>query len=344
MSKKVAVALSGGVDSAVVAKLLLDQGYDVVGITAKMACDENFDLVVNNASNVAQNLGISHYVLDLSNEFKKCVIDYFVDAYKEGQTPNPCIVCNRDIKWGSLFDYAINVLKCDYVATGHYANIIFDKVYKLYPASDEHKDQLYFLFLLTQDRLSKTLFPLSCYKKEDVRKIAINADLPPKSSKESQDICFIKPPMTTKKFLNANLPQEEGFFVEKSTGKVLGKHNGYWQYTIGQRKGIGIAAPQPLYVVDIDSKTNTVFVGLNEDLFSKELILENVVWSYDIPDGEFEVMVKIRYNMKAVSAKVKKEGRKAFVNFMNPVSAITNGQACVLYDIQDGHLLGGAFI
>lgn len=332
MSKKVAVALSGGVDSAVTAKLLLEEGYEVVGLTGKMTCSEDFETVIKNAKRVADKLGIEHYVYDASEEFGEKIIKYFKESYAKAQTPNPCIMCNKYIKWGCLFNYALSTLGADYIATGHYANIR-DGV--LYPASDEHKDQLYFLFMLDKDKLAKTLFPLSKYRKAEVRALAEKYDLPPKSSKESQDICFIKAPMTTKKYLNNTFGSKEGKFVEKSTGKVLGSHDGFWQYTIGQRKGIGIAAPYPLYVIEIEPQTNTVYVGNKEELFTKELLLDNVNWS-----GEFDALVKIRYNMKAVRAKVLDNK----IIFDEPVSAITKGQACVLYDINDGHLLGGAII
>ena len=262
MTKRVAVALSGGVDSAVTALLLKQQGYDVVGLTAKMTCDDNAQNVVENAKKVADCLGIQHFALDVSKEFEKEIIEYFKNSYENGETPNPCMMCNKLIKWGILFDYAINTLGADFVATGHYANIKeVDGYYKLYPASDEHKDQLYFLFLLSQKKLSKTLFPLHSYKKSEVKELAIKYNLPPKSSKESQDICFIKPPMTIKKFLASFLQEKQGNFIEKRTGKILGKHDGFWQYTIGQRKGIGLAAPEALYVVGIEPQSNTVYVG-----------------------------------------------------------------------------------
>ncbi|MBQ4114246.1 tRNA 2-thiouridine(34) synthase MnmA [bacterium] len=345
MTKKVAVALSGGVDSAVAALLLKNSGYEVVGITGKMVCDSNADEVVKNAAEVANKLNIEHFVIDASEEFKKRVIDYFENSYKTGKTPNPCIMCNKFIKWGVLFDYAINVLDCDFVATGHYANIKKnDEYYKLYPASDEHKDQLYFLFTLSQEHLSKTLFPLSKLKKEQVRELAIQNNLPPKSSKESQDICFIKPPNTTKKYLNDIFKSQEGCFVEQTTGKVLGKHSGFWQFTIGQRKGIGIAAPQPLYVVNIDADSNTVFVGNQNELYSSELLLNDFNWAYSMKDSEFDALVKIRYNMPHAKAKINIEKDVVKIMFETPVSGITPGQACVVYDAEDGHLLGGSFI
>ena len=345
MTKKVAVALSGGIDSAVVAALLLDAGYEVIGLTGKMTCSSEFELVAQNARKVADKLGIKHYVVDVSSDFKSNILDYFENSYGNGLTPNPCIMCNKFIKWGSLFDYAIKELNADFIATGHYANIIQDKdVYKLYPASDEHKDQLYFLFLLEQEKLAKTLFPLSGYKKDEVRKIAEKYDLPPKSAKESQDICFIKPPITTKKYLNNIFSPKEGNFVEKSSGKVLGRHDGFWQFTIGQRKGIGIAYSEPLYVVEIDAKSNTVFVGIKDDLLRKNIELSDIFWSYPQTEDEFEALVKVRYNMQAVPAVIKKQELNWLVEFETPVSGITPGQACVFYDKFDGHLLGGSFI
>ena len=341
---KVAVALSGGIDSSVTAALLLENGYEVVGITGKMFSDEHSEEIVKNAKKVADNLGIEHFVLDLSEDFFKYVINYFETSYKEGKTPNPCIMCNKYIKWGTLFDYAIKELNADFIATGHYANIKFeDGFYKLYPAIDEKKDQLYFLFQLSQEQLSKTLFPLSEYKKAEVKSLAEKYNLPTKSSKESQDICFIKHPMTTKKYLNNILENKKGDFIEKSSGKILGHHDGYWQYTIGQRKGIGIAAPEPLYVIEIDPQTNTVFVGYKENLYKNKLILSNIQWSYPIDKKEFEALVKIRYNMNPIKAFIKID-KEIEIIFNDKISAIAPGQACVVYDIENGSLLGGSFI
>lgn len=345
MTKRVAVALSGGVDSAVTALLLKQQGYDVVGLTAKMTCDDNAQNVVENAKKVADCLGIQHFALDVSKEFEKEIIEYFKNSYENGETPNPCMMCNKLIKWGILFDYAINTLGADFVATGHYANIKeMDGYYKLYPASDEHKDQLYFLFLLSQKKLSKTLFPLNSYKKSEVKELAIKYNLPPKSSKESQDICFIKPPMTIKKFLASFLQEKQGNFIEKRTGKILGKHDGFWQYTIGQRKGIGLAAPEALYVVGIEPQSNTVYVGYKNELFIDKLKLNNICWSYPQTKTEFEAFVKIRYNMDFVKSKIVVVDDGVYIYFSEPVSALTKGQACVIYDVKDKHLLGGGII
>ena len=345
MIKRVAVALSGGVDSAVTAAILKNEGYDVVGITGKMTCGVDSETVVFNARNVADKLGIEHYVYDATEEFKKRVIDYFQNSYRSGETPNPCIMCNKFIKWGCLFDYCIEKLGANYIATGHYADIKYlDGYYKLYPAQDENKDQLYFLFLLNQEKLSRTLFPLAKYRKSEVRQLAQKYDLPPKSAKESQDICFIKAPITTKKYLNLVFKPEQGYFVEKSTGKILGKHDGFWQYTIGQRKGIGIAAPEALYVVGINSDANVVYVGYKDELYTDSLSLREICWSYPQNRNLFKALVKIRYNMNAVEALILKENNDWKIKFNEPVSAITAGQACVLYDLIDGHLLGGGFI
>ncbi|MBE7710632.1 MAG: tRNA 2-thiouridine(34) synthase MnmA [Cyanobacteria bacterium SIG31] len=342
---KIAVALSGGVDSAVVAALLLEQGHEVVGITGKMTCTADSEQVVINAKKVANKLNIEHFAVDVTSEFNEKVIKYFEDSYKNGLTPNPCIMCNKYIKWGTLFDFAIKKLNCNYIATGHYAKIKeIEGFYKLYPASDEHKDQLYFLFSLNQEQLSKTLFPLSEYKKSEVKILAEKYDLPPKSAKESQDICFIKAPLTTKKYLNNILPAEKGNFVEKVTNKVLGTHNGFWQYTIGQRKGIGLAAPEALYVLGTSPESNTVYVGYKEQLDIKEFDINKIQWCYPNKNIDFEALVKIRYNMPAVKAKITKCENSWNIRFSEPVSGLTPGQACVIYDITDGHLLGGDFI
>ena len=341
---KVAVALSGGIDSAVVAALLLEQGYEVLGITGKMTCSEDFETVIFNAKKVADKLGVKHYVCDVSKKFHDKVIKYFENSYQKGETPNPCVMCNKYIKWGDLFDFAINELGVDYIATGHYAKIKRDgDIFKLYPACDELKDQLYFLCTLSQEHLSKTLFPLSDYKKSEVKMFAEKYDLPPKSAKESQDICFIKPPLTTKKYLNNVFSMQKGSFVEKATGKVLGSHDGYWQYTVGQRKGIGIAAPYPLYVLEICADTNTVYVGSKDELAIKSLNLGNVAWAYYLEAITFEALVKIRYNMKPVRANIT-VSENVKNEFLESVSALAPGQACVIYDKNDGHLLGAGFI
>lgn len=343
--KRVAVALSGGLDSSVTAFLLKNAGYEVVGLTGKMINSESAETIITNAKQVADFLGIKHYVLDTTKDFQTNVITYFNDSYKNGKTPNPCIMCNKFIKWGTLFDYAINELNVDFIATGHYANIRKEQeYYKLFPAKDTKKDQLYFLFLLNQKQLAKTLFPLFNYEKSEIRQIALDNNLPTKSSKESQDICFIQKPNTTKKYLLEHIQANQGNFIDISTGKIVGIHNGYFQYTIGQRKGIGIAAPEPLYVVDINAKENIVYVGNKQQLEKTELTLDNFNCSYPITKKEFTALCKIRYNMQATEVVVKLDESKTTIKFLSPVYGIAKGQACVLYDINDGHLIGGGFI
>ncbi len=344
-NKTVVVAMSGGVDSSVTALLLQQQGYEVVGLTGKMVNTDAADLVVENAKKVCEKLGIKHFICDVTEKFSKEVIEYFENEYASGRTPNPCIACNKFIKWGDLFDYAINDLNADYFATGHYADIRCENgVYKLYPAKDEHKDQLYFLYRLGQRQLSKTLFPLYHYKKEEVRQLAYDYDLPPKSSKESQDICFIQKPMTTKKYLIDKFGVKKGDFIDILTGKKWGEHQGFYQYTIGQRKGIGIAAPYPLYVIDIDAKNNIVYVGREEDNYKTNLIIKDLNLTYVPETTEFDAWVKIRYNMDYKKAHVRIFENFANIDFVEPVNSITAGQAGVVYDIDDRHLIGGGFV
>ncbi|MDD3238035.1 MAG: tRNA 2-thiouridine(34) synthase MnmA [Candidatus Gastranaerophilales bacterium] len=342
---KVAVALSGGLDSSVTALLLQKDGYEVVGITAKMVCDENFDEVVKNAKNVADTLGIEHFVLDLSKEFKENVIDYFENSYKNAETPNPCIVCNKAIKWGALLDYSINELHVDFMATGHYAKLKNeDGKYLLYPAQDIKKDQLYYLFDLSQEQLSRTMFPLSAFLKNQVRVLAFENGLPTASAKESQDICFIKKPMSVKKYiLNITEPLKGDFVLEK-TGEKIGEHEGFYQYTVGQRKGIGIAYSEPLYVTNLDAEKNIVYLGTNNDLCCHKVLLERFNWHDDSHCVPFEAMVKIRYNMDAQKALVTRKNECVEITFFEGLSASAKGQAGVVYDMKDGHLIGGGWI
>ena len=343
--KKAVVALSGGVDSSVAALLLKKQGYEVIGLTGKMTDSESSDSVIKNARNVAEALGVEHYVYDSSKLFREKVIDYFEASYRDGKTPNPCIMCNKFIKWGELFNVAVNSLGADVYATGHYAKIVsVNGKFLLYPASDEHKDQLYFLYKLRQEQLAKTVFPLSNHTKLEVREIASDYDLPTKSSKESQDICFIQKPMTSKKYLTEKFGTKRGDFVDILTGKKWGEHNGCYQYTIGQRKGIGIAAPYPLYVIKIDASKNIVYLGREEDNYREKLEINDLnLFEYSTGD-EFDANVKIRYNMSARKAHVKVYDNFAEIKFYEPVNSITSGQAGVIYNIEDGHLIGGGVV
>lgn len=342
---KAAVAMSGGVDSSVTAKLLLEKGYEVIGVTGKMVNTASAELVCKNAKEVADKLGIEHFVLDVTEKFNKNVIEYFEKSYSKGETPNPCIMCNKHIKWGDIFNYAANILGADLFATGHYADIRYDNgIYKLFPAKDEHKDQLYFLYRIGQKELSKTIFPLSEFEKSRVREMAFEFDLPSKSSKESQDICFIQKPNTAKKYLIDKFGEQKGDFIEINTGKKLGEHNGSYQYTIGQRKGIGIAAAHPLYVIDINAEKNIVYLGKDEDNYKTDLTVEDLNFSYPLEEKEFDALVKIRYNMDAKKARININKNSAHIKFYEPVNSITKGQAGVFYDINDGHLIGGGIV
>ena len=343
--KTVVVAMSGGVDSSVTALLLQQQGYKVIGLTGKMTDTTSANTVVQNAKRVADMLGIEIIVFNTIDRFQEKVIDYFVNSYKLGKTPNPCIMCNQYVKWGILFDYATEILDADYFATGHYADIRnIDGFYKLYPAKDEHKDQLYFLYRLNQKHLSKTLFPLYHYEKAQVKQIAKDFNLPPKDSKESQDICFIQKPVTTKSFLIDKFGVKKGDFIDILTGKKWGEHEGAYRYTIGQRKGIGIAAPYPLYVIDIDAQKNIVYLGREDDNYRKTLKVVDLNWSYPIQKREFDAWVKIRYNMPHQKAHVSVFDDFVDIEFFEPVNSVTNGQSCVIYDLNDKHLIGGGFI
>ena len=345
LKKKAVVALSGGVDSSVTALLLKQQGYEVEGITGRMTDTASSDVVCHNAANVAAKLGIKHHILDISRNFKNKVIDYFENSYAAGETPNPCIVCNEFFKWGEIFDYAINTLGANVYATGHYAEIRnVGGVYKLYPAKDEHKDQLYFLYRLGQKQLSKTVFPLHKYSKDEVRQMAVDFNLPPKDSKDSQDICFIQKPVTAKKYLIDKFGYKKGDFIDILTGKKWGEHQGCYQYTIGQRKGIGIAAPYPLYVIDIDAEKNIVYVGREEDNYKQSLRAYDLNFSYPLKEDEFDAMVKIRYNMHHKKAHIRIINECADISFYEPVNSVTSGQSCVFYDLNDMHLIGGGIV
>lgn len=352
-NNKIAVAMSGGVDSSVSALLLKQKGYEVIGFTGLMQNNEAFNAVVKNAKEVCDYIGIKHVTVDLTQEFKAQVIDYFVNSYKLGLTPNPCVICNKKIKWGTLLDKAkreiLTDIHFDLYATGHYAVIKKeDSNYKLYRSKDDKKDQIYMLFELTQKQLSQTIFPLSELKKEQVRQIASKYNLPCKASKDSQDICFIKPPDSTKKYLLRTFGTQPGKIIDINTGKVLGLHNGFYQYTIGQRKGIGIAAPAPLYVVSIDAQNNIVYVGYKDNLLKTELKIAEVNWQqclYSNLNTEFKAMVKIRYNSTAKKATViPDQNNTAGIIFDEAQSGITPGQAAVIYDINNEYLIGGGWI
>lgn len=341
--KKVMIGMSGGVDSAVSAYLLKQSGYDVTGVTLRL-CGEN-ESDAADAKAVAERLGIEHIVGDMSEEFRNKVIDDFVNSYKQGATPNPCIVCNKFIKFGAMLDYAVDC-GADLIATGHYARIKrgADGRYLLKKALDESKDQSYVLYSLTQERLSRVLFPLGEMTKSEVRELAESQGLINARKRDSQDICFV-PDGDYAAFIGRYTGESfpKGSFVDKE-GNVLGEHNGIIKYTIGQRKGLGISLGKPAFVCGKDIQSNTVTLGENSDLFSKILTAHDVnLISADSIDRPMRVCAKVRYNQKEQPATVETIGENRIrVEFDEPQRAISKGQSVVLYD--GDTVVGGGII
>lgn len=328
--KKVLVAMSGGVDSSVSAYLLRKQGYEVVGATMLM-WDGQSDKVVEDAKEVCNILGLTHVVIDFRKQFRQEVISYYTSEYKAGRTPNPCVRCNKQIKFGLFLEKAMT-MGFDYIATGHYAQIAQQNGnFLLMRGKDLKKDQSYFLYNLNQDILSKVIFPIGGLLKDDVRKIACDAKLLVADKKESQDVCF-------QYKMNADF----GDIVDK-TRNVLGQHNGLCNYTIGQREGIRISAKKPLYVVGIDTDNNRLIVGDKEELMNKEMYANSVNFINDVVGNNIRVDAKIRYGATATLANVSTlEGNRAKVVFDIPVMAVTKGQSVVFY--QDDNVIGGGII
>ncbi len=344
--KKVVVAMSGGVDSNVTSHLLIKQGYEVIGLTAIMF--DAGERIAQNAARTCQTVGIKHEVLDLREDFKNTVINYFEESYKLGLTPNPCVFCNRKIKWGKMKEFVFNRLGADFYATGHYARIAeYEGTYRLYRASDPAKDQSYMLYALTQEDLAGTLFPLGGQPKSTTREIAGENDITPVDNRESQDVCFIHPPETTSSYLTKRFKEQQGDIVEFKTGKILGTHTGVYNYTIGQRKGIRVSASGPLYVISLDPAQNRIYVGSKEHLSSSCFEVSGVNWQQPEFAGKesFPAMVKIRYNSPARRASIiNLDNNKVRVEFEQPKSAITPGQAAVFYDENNEYLLAGGTI
>ena len=336
---KIVVAMSGGVDSSVAAALLKKQDFDVVGIFMKFWKDgqssENRCCSVESeklARLVAKKIGIPFYVLNVEKEFKKKIVDYFLKEYKNGNTPNPCVLCNKEIKFGFLIEKALS-LGADCVATGHY---VINKKGRLFESKDKEKDQTYFLCQLNQKQIKRIMFPVGNYKKPEVRKLAKKFDLPVAETPESQEVCFI--PNTTDEFLKKYLKTKPGEIIDEK-GSVLGEHEGLWFYTIGQRKGIGLSGG-PFYVIGKDLKKNQLIISNNQkNLLKKELTLKNINWiSGKAQKSALKVKVKIRYRNKPADAIIK--GNK--IIFDKPQRAITPGQSAVFYKGKE--LLGGGVI
>ena len=355
--KKVLVAMSGGVDSGVAVKLLQEKGYYVAGATMKLLSGEDEDRRLEKTERVARQLGIDFYVFPAEDAFKKGVIEYFADEYINGRTPNPCIMCNRLFKFGFFLEKALS-LGFDMIATGHYAKICTadNGEYKLTCSEDAKKDQSYFLYGMTQEILSKVIFPLEGGDKDEVRRIAAEIGLENASQKDSQDICFVKNCLYTDIIDNIcnerGTPRRRGNFIDVD-GKVLAQHNGIERYTIGQRKGVGVSlgAGIPLYVVEKRADTAEVVMGPDDLLFKTELTLDEVSFirpsikeKAEEKDQEpFVLTVKTRFNQKALEAKLYyKENGQATIVFEKPVRAVTPGQFAVFYD--DDEVLGGGKI
>ena len=352
---RVVVGMSGGVDSSATAALLLEQGYDVVGVTLKLwpqDCVSRAEdkccgpQAVTDARAVCHKLGIPYYLIDEAAEFQTRVIQYFADEYKAGRTPNPCVMCNQNLKFGRLLSRA-DQLGAQYIATGHFARV--EKSHDgrrtlLKRGRDERKDQSYFLFSLRQDQLSRAMFPLGEKTKSDTREVARHCHLKTADKEESMEICFV-PDNDYGRFLQqANLAGKHRGEIVDLRGKVLGHHDGIEFYTIGQRKGLGISSPAPLYVVELDAANNRVVVGDDSALDRDEFIADRCNWiPFDTPPATLGASVKIRYSHPGTAATVTPlPGGRARVELHAPQRAITPGQAAVFY--QNDLVLGGGWI
>lgn len=357
MGQKVVVGMSGGVDSSVAAYLLKKQGYDVIGVTMQIWQDEEIAAqeenggccgltAVDDARRVAEKLEIPYYVMNFKKEFKCHVMDYFVEEYLQGHTPNPCIACNRYVKWEALLKRSLDI-GADYIATGHYARV--DKLengrFAIRNSVTAAKDQTYALYNLTQEQLAHTLMPVGAYTKEEIRQLAEEAGLPVANKPDSQEICFV-PDNDYAGFIDREAGERvpgPGNFVTKD-GKILGLHKGITHYTIGQRRGLGLPMGERVFVTEIRPETNEVVIGENEDIFTTEVLCDRVNFMA-IPDltEPMRVLAKIRYNHRGDYCTITKQSDgKVLCTFEKPVRAATPGQAVVFYDGE--YVVGGGTI
>ena len=338
--RKVAVALSGGLDSAVAALLLKEAGYEVIGIHMCLWDSPGFEYQANRAENICRILGIPYHQVDLQKEFESRVVDYFCQEYQQGRTPNPCVACNQHIKFGLLLDKALS-LGADYLATGHYARVEHSRdSYRLLRAADARRDQSYFLYTLTQGKLRHVLFPLGEHSRDETKQMAKRAGLPT-ATRSSQDLCFISE-KNYGAFLSHRFSTMPGDIVD-SQGKKLGQHRGIAFYTIGQRHGLGLSSSQPLYVIRIEPESNRIVLGPVEELYSQRLIADRLNWiSGKPPRDPITVMAKIRYKSKEAQAILFPRNGSVDVHFAQPQKAVTPGQAVVFYNGDE--VLGGGII
>ena len=350
--KKAIVAMSGGVDSSVAALFMKEQGYECIGATMKLYDNEDIGIDrektccslddIEDARAVAYKLGMPYYVFNFKDEFEHKVIDKFISTYEAGGTPNPCIDCNRYLKFEKLMK-RMEELQYDCVVTGHYADIEYvNGRYMLKKGKDLSKDQSYVLYSLTQYQHEHTVFPLGKYSKDEIREVAEKNGFINAKKRDSQDICFV-PDGDYSKFIEQYKGKiyPSGNFVDKQ-GNVLGKHNGLIRYTIGQRKGLNIALGHPVYVISKDIESNTVVLGSNDELNKKSLVARDFNWIAQKPDEKISCCAKTRYNMREVPCVAYCNDDKVIVEFDEPVRAITPGQAVVLYD--GDYVLGGGTI
>ena len=352
--QRILVGMSGGVDSSAAAALLQEQGFDVVGVTLKLWPQDCVNRAedkccgpqaVMDARSVSASLGIPYYLIDESAEFQKRVIGYFAEEYRAGRTPNPCVMCNQHLKFGTLLDRA-RQLGCDLVATGHFARVerTAEGRSLLLRGRDPRKDQSYFLFSLRQHQLARVLFPLGEKTKSDTREVARECGLRTADKEESMEICFV-PDNDYGRFLEqSKLVQRHPGEIVDTQGRVLGSHDGIEFYTIGQRKGLGISSSHPLYVLELDPANNRVIVGDESQLNRSEFTVDHCNWiPWDQPPESFECVAKIRYNHPGAAATVRPGPQEtATVRLHAPARAVTPGQACVFYD--GDRVLGGGWI